>query len=162
MNRARTTWLIVAIALVCAGCGVRPSGVIPGDPAPIGPVNGATLMFVHDGALVPSLRTTSDQPSVVEAVELLIGGPDTDEQAVGLTSKVPANAGPVNLTGDTSGLTLDIAIDPNTLPPLAVDQLTCTAVGALVDQGTALRSEPGFFIAGAGNRIGPVTCPEGS
>lgn len=150
--------LLALVLVACVGCGVRPSGAIPGLPAPSGPVNGVTLFLIGDDQLVPVLRATATQLTAVEAVTLLAGGPTSDETSGGLSSQVPPNIVPVDVTDEGSGTTLNMAIDPTQLSTLAVDQLVCTVREA--DAQTApVTTGGGFFVAGAGHTIGPLRCP---
>lgn len=160
MNRNRLTWIVVLLALVCAGCGVRPSGAIPGDPAPSGPVFGVYLYFVRHGELIPTLRATTNKLTPIETITALASGPDAREQNDGLSTQVPPGIVPVDVSTDQFGnTTLDLAVNPNSLSTVAVSQLTCTAVTAVAAAGTGIHAN-GFFIAGQGARIGPLECPE--
>ncbi|HEY4020319.1 MAG TPA: hypothetical protein VGM75_16635 [Pseudonocardiaceae bacterium] len=152
-------WLLVLLALACVGCGVRPSGVIGGNPAPTGPVNGVTLFLVQDGQLVPILRTTTTQLTPTEAVTVLAAGPSSAEKAQTLRTQVPTDIAPINVTTTPSGTTIDVAIDPNSLSTVAVEQLVCTAVSAMTEQPSAPGS-PSFSITGAGRTIGSLVCRE--
>ena len=152
----------LSFALLCAGCGVRPSGVILGDAAPTGPVNGVTLFFVRNNQLVPSLRATDTALTPAETVSLLVtDGVNAQEGALGLRTDIPPGLAPVDITTNAIGTTLVIATDPHQLSTMAVNQLLCTARTALAS-GSAL-SPNGFFIIGPGSagRIGPLgQCPE--
>lgn len=157
-----TRWLAAlafVFALVCAGCGVQPSGVIPGDPAPTGPVNGVTLYFVRDGQVTAALRATDTELTPTEAINLLLsGGPDAQEQAVGLRTDLPPGTGPATLTNDATGSTLTIRVDPGALKPTAKQQLVCTVQSALAEQFAT--TAVGLFIVGPDTRIGPMSrCP---
>ena len=155
-------WLVplAVVVLACAGCGVRPSGVIPGDPAPTGPVNGVTLYFVRNGDVVPVLRATDTALTPTEAMNLLLsGGVDAQESAQGLRTDLPPGAGPATLTTDATGSTLTIAVDPGPLLPAAKNQLFCTAQSALA-QESGPAAGGGLFIVGPDERIGPMSrCP---
>jgi hypothetical protein len=150
---------VLAVLLACVGCGVQPSGVITGDPAPTGPVNGVTLYFVHNGDVVASLRATDTALTPTEAMNLLLStGVDDQERAMGLRTDLPPGVGPATLTSDARGSTLTIAVDPGPLPPAAKDQLVCTAQSALAQESapTAI----GLVIVGPDERIGPLSrCP---
>lgn len=152
--------VLLAVLLACVGCGVQPSGVIPGDPAPTGPVNGVTLYFVHNGEVVPTLRATDTALNPTETMNLLLtGGVDEQESASGLTTDLPPGAGPATLTNDATGATLTIAVDPGPLRPAAKDQLVCTAQSALA-QGFTTTTTVGLVIVGPDARIGPMSrCP---
>ncbi|HJP75264.1 MAG TPA: hypothetical protein VJ914_13400 [Pseudonocardiaceae bacterium] len=160
MTRTRLTWLVVLLALVCAGCGVRPSGAIPGDQAPTGPVYGVTLYFARHNELIPTLRATTNQFTPIEAITALVSGPDSREQSDGMTTQVPPGIVADGLTTDPSGQTfLGVNINPTTLSTVAVGQLTCTAITAIANAGTSINADT-FFIAGQGAQIGPLRCPE--
>jgi hypothetical protein len=140
---------------------VRPSGAIPGDAAPTGPVNGVTLFLVRSDQLVPTLRTTLNQLTPIEAISVLAAGPDTNEQEQGLRTQVPSNLAPADVTPTASGTTLNIGIDPNTLSTTAVEQLVCTALSAIGAQNTPTVPSLGVFsIAGAGRTLSALRCPE--
>lgn len=151
--------VLLAVLLACVGCGVQPSGVIPGDPAPTGPVNGVTLYFVRNGAVVPTLRATDTALTPTEAMNLLLtGGVDDQEAAIGLRTDLPPGVGPATLTTDATGATLTIAVDPGPLPPAAKNQLVCTAQSVLAQESPAAALS--LFIAGPDERIGPMSrCP---
>lgn len=151
--------LAVLLGLACVGCGVQPSGVIPGDPAPTGPVNGVTLYFVRNGEVVPALRATDTALTPTEAMNLLLtGGVDDQERAVGLSTDLPPGTGPATLTNDATGTTLTIAVDPGPLRPAAKNQLVCTAQSALAQEFAT--TSVGLFIVGPDERIGPMSrCP---
>ncbi|HEX4223269.1 MAG TPA: hypothetical protein VHZ97_12960 [Pseudonocardiaceae bacterium] len=157
----RCSWLLLVLAMVCVGCGVRPSGAIPGDPAPTGPVNGVTLFLVRNDQLVPTLRTTLTQLTPIAAISVLAEGPDSDEQGQGLRTQVPANLAPAGVNTTAAGTTLDIGIDPTTLSTTAIEQLVCTALSAISAQTTATIGNVGVFsIAGAGRTMDALRCPE--
>ncbi len=151
-------WLpALVVVLACVGCGVRPSGAISGLAAPAGPVYGVTLFLVRDDQLVPVLRATTTQLTPVETMTTLADGPTSAETSAGLRTQVPASVLPVTLTDDTAGTTIDVAIDPNQLSTMAVNQLVCTAMN------TDSQREPigagHFFMTGASRTIGPLRCP---
>jgi hypothetical protein len=149
-------------AVVSAGCGVRPSGVITGGPAPTkqmvdgrAPAWGSTLYFVAGSALAPVVRPTRQRLPPAQVLALLQDGPDGDERAAALTSEVPAGLAPVAVTADAAGnVEVLVAADVTALSATAVDQIVCTVRDALptpaavtVSSGTASR--------------GPRTCPLG-
>jgi hypothetical protein len=155
--RARPSTRVVVTALLtavlAAGCGVRPSAVITGGPAPTRPVRGAVLYLVADAALAPVLRPAPRDPSPAEVLALLGGGPTGDERAVGLTSEVPAALAPVTVAaGATGGVDVVVSVDVATLSDPAVDQIVCTVGDALTTTGP-------ITLTGAGTTRGPRTCP---
>jgi hypothetical protein len=171
MTGRRVLAVLVAVLVVAltAGCGVRPSGVITGGPAPTRAVWGTVLYFLAGSTLTPVIRPTdrpvptADTPSLpatdtptlppAEALTLLQGGPDSDEQAQDLTSEVPAGLDPVTITTDTSGgVDVGVSVDVTTLSPAAVDQVVCTVRDALPDATSVT-------LTSATASRGPRTCP---
>jgi hypothetical protein len=150
--------LAAATVVVLAGCGVRPSGVISGVPAPSGPVvpeasNSTKLYFLMGGQPTASQRQrTRTEPADVLA--LLAAGPDDDERAAGLTTQVPANAAPVSVEGAPSGVTVTLGTDVSALSTVATEQIACT----LRHQDSAA-SVPPITLIGGGHSRGPLACP---
>jgi hypothetical protein len=129
MTRKRLLAGFVLLAAVSAGCGVQPSGVIPGLEAPSGTVqadSGATIYLISQGTVIAANRGDR-QLTVVQRLTMLAGGPTATEQEQGLSSEVSATAGPFSVKPDTAGLTVVTSTDVNTLSALAVEQLVCTA-----------------------------------
>jgi len=131
-----------------AGCGVRPSGVIPGVPAPVGAVTGTVLYLVRDGHPVLTLRQSTVDQSPIGALTLLAAGPTPDERSRGLTSEVPADALPLAVADSASGVTVTFSSDVSVLSTVAIEQIACTVVS-----GTPVT------VAGGNERRDPVTCP---
>jgi hypothetical protein len=146
------------LALVRAGCGVRPSGAISGDPAPTGPVNGVTLFFVRNGELAPTLRTTATALPRPRRSASWSPDPASRNASRACTPRWQTTVGPVTVT-TTDGITVDLAVDPNSLSTMAIDQLACIAQSAVADQTTPVSGPPGLAIAGAGKTIRPRGCP---
>ncbi|GAA1705460.1 hypothetical protein [Nonomuraea bangladeshensis] len=145
------------VALVAvAGCGVRPSDVIlAGDP-PSGPVQHATtvtLYLVKDGRLSVVARPDG-RLTPADTLALLAAGPTPREQAHGLTSEVPPDAGPFSLTAGPAGqLVVTLSAPAGELSAPAVDQIVCTAAATM--RGSSAQ----VTVVGAGESIGPRTCP---
>jgi len=134
------------------GCGVRPSGVIGGTEAPHGDAGGTLLFLVSDGAVVPVVRPAGRPGGLprdpADPFALLAAGPTADERARGLTSEVPAQAVPTDITPDgEDGVTLRLPVDVSELSALAAEQLACTAA-------------PGrpVTLVGGGTSRAPVSC----
>jgi hypothetical protein len=148
---------LLVLLLVVAGCGVRPSAVIEGVEAPSGDPDGTLLFLVSDGAVVPVVRPFRITRPPGEGIPgeipleppdpfaLLAAGPTADERALGLTSEVPAEAVPTEITpsGD-GGVMVRLPIDVTALSPLAAEQLACTTAPGrpvtLVGDGTSRAS----------------------
>jgi len=72
MTRRHLLARVVLIGVVLtAGCGVRPSGVITGGPAPTRPAEGAALYFLAKSSLTPALRPTRQPLSPTQTLALL-------------------------------------------------------------------------------------------
>lgn len=166
MTRRHLLALAVLIAVLTAGCGVRPSGVITGGPAPSGPAlgrpgspaptqppAGAVLYFVADASLTRVFRHTRQQLSPVRTLTLLQAGPNSDERAAHLTSEVPSGLDPVTVDTSPSG-NVDVVVttDVTTLSGTAVDQIVCTV-------GAALSTAAAITLTSDGVTRGPQVCP---
>jgi hypothetical protein len=164
MTRRHLIAWVVLIAVLNAGCGVRPSGVITGGPAPTGqmgrpgppvqsgPAMGAALYFVADSSLTPVLRPTPERLSPTQTLALLQDGPNRDERAANLTSEVPAGLDPVAVTDASGNVDVVVSADVTTLSATAVDQIVCTVRDALST------TAPITLTSDAGTR-GPRICP---
>jgi hypothetical protein len=164
MTRRHLLAWVVLIAMLNAGCGVRPSGVITGGPAPTGPAlvrpgappargEGADLYFLADSSLTPVHRPTRLRPSPTQTLAMLQDGPNGEERAANLTSEVPAGLDTVTVTTDASGnVEVVVSADVTKLSATAVDQIVCTVRDALAT------TAPITLTSGAASR-GPRTCP---
>lgn len=151
--RAGLAATIVLTAVLAAGCGVRPSGVITGGPAPTGQAEGATLYLIADSSLRMVRRATRQHLSPTQTLALLQRGPEDDERAADLTSEVPAGLDPVAVTTDAAGnVDVVVSTDVTTLSPAAVDQIVCTVRDALST------TAPVTVTSAAATR-GPQVCP---
>jgi hypothetical protein len=156
----RLVLIAVLTAVLAAGCGIRPSGVITGGPAPVVPVVdgppapwGANLYLLADSALRKVLRPTRQRLSPTQALALLQDGPDGDERAADLTTEVPTGLDPVSVTTAASGdVDVVVSADVSTLSDTAVDQIVCTVRDALPT------AAPITVSSGAATR-GPRLCP---
>lgn len=153
MTRRQVIVWVVLVAALGAGCGVRPSGVITGGPAPTAQAEGATLYLLDDSSLRIVRRATRQHLSPTQTLALLQGGPDHEELAANLTSDVPAGLDPVSVTTDASGdVHVLVSADVTTLSTAAVDQIVCTVRDALST------TAPVTVTSGAATR-GPQLCP---
>lgn len=138
-----TRFLAIIAVLLVASCGVRPTGVIRGGPAPTGSVAGANVFLLLDGKLTSVTRPDS---LFSEGLALLTAGPTAQEQAQGFTSEVPPG-----LTLTAQNGTVTSSADVSGLSTLAVDQIVCTAVAAAGVSPVTL--------VGGGQIRGPARCP---
>lgn len=146
--------MVGLMLIALAGCGVRPSGVISGGPAPSGPAEGVALYFLNGGSVTRVLRPTGPFAiSLNEALEMLATGPDAQERAQGFTSAVPGDAHPLDLTNGLAGqTTVILSTDVAALSTTAVDQIVCTARDTLV-------TDAPIILSGNGHLLDPRICP---
>jgi hypothetical protein len=159
---------IVLIALLAAGCGIRPSGVITGGsaptwsgeavPTPGPPADGVRLSLLSNGGLTWVLRPIRNRLSPAGTLTLLAGGPDADERASGLTTEVPPDIAPIEVTSGPSGMTVTLSRDVSTLSTTAVDQIVCTAGNATAGDGGAPGPVP-VTVTGRGHTLSARGCP---
>jgi hypothetical protein len=140
-----------------AGCGVQPSDVIvAGDPpsGSVAPATTTTLYLVNNGR-VRAVTRPSDRPMFqADTLALLAGGPTGAEQARGLTTEVPPEAGPFSVTVRPAGhLVVTLSTPAGELSARAVEQIVCTAAA------TVPESPAQVTVVGAGQSVGPKTCP---
>jgi hypothetical protein len=153
MTRRHLLAWVVLIAVLGAGCGVRPSGVITGRPAPTGAAEGANLYLLADSSLRLVRRPTRQHLSPTQTLALLQDGPNRDERAENLTSEVPTGLDPVTITIDASGnVDVVVSADVTRLSTTAFDQIVCTVRDALST------TAPVTITSDAATR-GPRICP---
>jgi hypothetical protein len=153
MRRRRLLACVALIVVLTAGCGVRPSGVITGGPAPTEQVRGIRLYFLANSSLTPVIRPMRQPLWPTQILALLQQGPSGDERAANVTSEVPLGLDPVAVTTDASGnVDVVVSADVTTLSSTAVDQIVCTVRDALST------TAPITLTSGAATR-GPQTCP---
>ncbi|WP_285753608.1 hypothetical protein [Lentzea sp. NBRC 105346] len=105
---------------------MRPTGVIPGGPAPTITSTDVTIYLVGpDGGLVRRTRVLTGETTAATPLQTLLAGPTDAERKEGLTSEVPVTTGAVIIR---TGNTLILPIDTGTLPGVAHAQLGCTAM----------------------------------
>ncbi|MFC6016244.1 hypothetical protein ACFP2T_08545 [Plantactinospora solaniradicis] len=157
---ARRRALPAALALLmilAAGCGVRPTGVITGGPAPEGPARSVTLFFVTDHHLALVLRPNTPTASIDDTLALLLAGPDPTERTLGYSTEIPADAGPAETTSGPSGTTVNLSGGVTALSPTAVDQIVCTVRNAMPD-GEPTDGSAMVTLSGPDGSRGPLTC----
>ena len=142
--------VVVLAGILLAGCGVRPSGVITGGPAPAGTVDGVRFYLIADGE--PALVLRGLKPTAPdEVLRLLAAGPSHVEQQEGFSSEVPAAIVPATVGFDGDSTLVSLSTDVRTLSVLAVVQIVCT-VQATTDNA------PVTLVSGE-QRRGPLRCP---
>ncbi|GAB2942674.1 hypothetical protein ACFMQL_35265 [Nonomuraea fastidiosa] len=159
MSAGRAWRALVGVGLalvVVAGCGVRPSDVIPVGPPPSGPVASAratAIYLIKDGRLHPVPRPRG-RLYPADALALLAAGPTAQERQQGYTSDVPREAEPFTVASEQGGrLVIIPSGPPGELPERAVGQIVCTVAAML--PGAA----QDITVAGAEPRVDPGDCP---
>lgn len=185
----RIALLAVPALFGLASCGIPETGVVEAGGPASGVVPTIRVYFAADGALVAVARTSTSMIDAESAVELLLQGPTDAERAKGLTTglqplgtlptlapdprvtpdasygPVPERlleAGPVRVTTDDNGVSIELTAAAGELSGLAVDQLTCTVRG--VQRLAAPSAEPlPVIVTGPDGRRaegGGASCPE--
>ncbi|MET0135263.1 MAG: hypothetical protein ABW215_16920 [Kibdelosporangium sp.] len=140
--------LLSGIVLLLSACGVQPSGVIAGGPAPLGSIEGTVLYLVSNQTLTTVLRPRDHELSPAETLTLLVAGPTAEEQAAHIDSDIPVGIGALTVTGDTVMLPVDVT----SLSTMAVEQFVCT-LATISDPGTEIT------LTGQGQTLTPRRCP---
>jgi hypothetical protein len=151
MNRRPLAIGALLVTLLLAGCGVRPSGVITGGPAPANTISGVRLYLISDSQPTLVARGLKPTQQPADIIDLLAAGPTSAERAAGFTSEVPAGIAPAKVAYEGAGTSIGLSAGVDTLSVLAVNQIVCT-VQASVSAG------PVTLVSGASRR-GPLTCP---
>jgi hypothetical protein len=151
MNR-RLLFIGAVLVTLLSACGVRPSVVITGGPAPANTISGVRLYLIFDGQPTLVARALKPPQQPADIVDLLAAGPTETEAAAGFTSQVPPGIAPAKVAFEGTGTSIGLAAEVDTLSVLAVNQIVCT-VQASVSDG------PVTLVSGA-NRRGPLTCPK--
>ncbi|MBF8192296.1 hypothetical protein ITP53_42765 [Nonomuraea sp. K274] len=136
-----------------AGCGVRPSDVIPAGDPPSGAVAPTTILYLVKNGRLSAVTRPSGRPLFkADTLALLAAGPTAREQALGFTTDVPPEAGPFSVTAKPGHLVVILSTPAGELSTLAVEQIVCTAAA------TAPESPAQVTVVGAGQDVGPRTC----
>ncbi|MEU9888738.1 hypothetical protein [Sphaerisporangium sp. NPDC051011] len=154
-RRGLAAGLVSLVAV--AGCGVRPSDAIrAGDPpsGAVAPTMTITLYLVKNGRLSAVTRPGGRPLFPADRLALLAAGPTPEEQAHGLTTDVPPEAGPFSVTAEAAGrLVVTLSTPAGDLSTLAVEQIVCTAAA------TVPESLAQITVVGAGQSVSPRNCP---
>ncbi|PRY41358.1 hypothetical protein [Umezawaea tangerina] len=130
--------LVLVLVLLTGACGVRPSGVILGGPAPSAPP-AVAVYLVLGGRVTPVPR-----PDSASGLTSLAGGPTAAEREQGYTTEVPAG-----VVFEASGGIVAVSVDVTALSATAVAQIVCTSSSGPVT------------LVGNGWSRGPLVCPLG-
>ncbi|MEV0647685.1 hypothetical protein AB0I28_20690 [Phytomonospora sp. NPDC050363] len=124
------------LALVCgllllAGCGVRPSEVIPAGDAPKQHATIQVMLYwLEEGRLVAQPRLVGEALDLDGAVAMLMAGPTPSELAFDLGTALPGGDFDVSVLSDGNGIEVRFETSVAGWSGLAVDQVVCTAVAA--------------------------------
>ncbi|WP_406304498.1 hypothetical protein OHA61_22205 [Streptomyces sp. NBC_00885] len=133
--------VVVLFAALAAGCSVGSTGPVPaGAPASglqAGSVSRARLYFVGPYGIQAVLREVDAPATPQQALDLLLKGPDTAEQARGLiTEWAPVQGRPTAQAADGAvDLYLPVSVADMTGGNLALSQVICTAANADIPGG---------------------------
>ncbi|MEV0716035.1 PP2C family serine/threonine-protein phosphatase [Asanoa sp. NPDC050611] len=145
--------LVVPLVALLGGCGVRPSGVITGGPAPTAAVGGTRIYLLSDGE--PTLVLRGGKPiEPTEVLRMLAAGPTDAERAQGFTTEVPSELAPAKIGFDAGSTLVSVSTDVGALSVLAVVQIVCTVQAMTV----ATPATPVTLVSD-GQRRGPLSCP---
>jgi hypothetical protein len=112
-----------------------------------------TLFLVRNGRLSTVTRP-GHRLSQADTLALLAAGPTAREQADGLTTDVPPEAGPFSLTTKPTGrLVVTLSTPAGELSTLALAQIVCTAAA------TVPESPAQITVVGAEQSVDPRNCP---
>ena len=128
----RRVSVLAAVLLLLAGCGVRPSEVIPAGEAPRQKATIQTALFwLGEGRLVWHPRMTTTRLAPESAVEALLQGPTPAEQNFGLSTALPV--GNILVTMEYRDGLMRVTVDTGVASwnGMALDQVACTTVFAL-------------------------------
>lgn len=128
--------LAAASALLVAGCGIQPSGVTESGHAPTGVAAGVTLYLVDaERHLVAQQRPTGQLGTTAEALALLLAvSDDSDELHTEIGSTTVTRVFVQSVPGL---ITLHVPLTRDDMTQTGVDQIVCTAVASVVQDGAS-------------------------
>lgn len=157
---------VLASAMLAAGCGIQPTGVIQAGPGPqirgtesTRPPGVMTLYFVADGRVTPVDRPAVGVATPETAIALLLKGPTADESALGFTTFVPYEVDRVQVFPGNPPI-ISLPFSAYKLSGQAVNQLVCTATAAYSARDTPLIS-PGMNVSGPDGQTYFQACKSG-
>lgn len=150
--------IVVASAVLLAGCTLQPTAVSTGSSAPTGIASGPTLYFVDAaGQLTADERDVGRLGSVSDALALLLTGPGASE----LHTEIAAvDIVRVEVTNSEGLVEIRLPLAENEVTQLGIDQIVCTAIASEVQRGGSIQTRVRlvFTIAEAGADV-ERTCP---
>jgi hypothetical protein len=159
--RRRGTAALAAVALLAAGCGIQPTGVVSAGPAPsvAGPrFDLLTLYFLLDGQLAPVQRPWPGTRTPEIALAQLFDGPSDEERKMGYTSLLPIGFdAKIEITAADGTPTVTVPFPLQKLQPDGMSQIACTTVAAVLSENQYVGSG-GITLAGPGLTVHQVGC----
>jgi hypothetical protein len=160
MTRPRTAVVCCLLAVVAAGCGIRPTGVTDGGTPPSGISQGMRVYFASDSGPRAVSRPSVPIRQLNVAFKLLLGGPTAEERAAGLTNLVTRDQGLSvashhgNVTINAPGYFTDSPRDQS------IGQLVCTLARAEVLVHGTRPDKVQVTVLGEDGRAGPYQCQQ--
>jgi hypothetical protein len=162
--RRRATTALAAVALLAAGCGVQPTGVIPAGPAPA--VAGSqfdlmTLYFLLDGQLAPVQRSWPGAKTPETALAQLFDGPSDEELKMGYGSLLPSGGSPkIGIASVDGTPTVTVPYAVQKLSTDGLSQIACTTIAAFTAEDQFIRTG-GIAVIGPDRAATQVVCGTG-
>ncbi|MFE7540146.1 hypothetical protein [Streptomyces platensis] len=160
MTRPRTALTCCVLALVAAGCGIRPTGVTNGGTAPSGISKGMRIYFASDAGLRGVARPGVKVDTFDVAYKLLFAGPTTEERADGLANLLTVEQ-PQTVTSHHGNVTIEApGYSAETPQDQRTGQLVCTFARAEVLLHGTRPDKVQVTIVGDRMRAGPYQCQQ--
>ncbi|WET81373.1 hypothetical protein P3102_09220 [Amycolatopsis sp. QT-25] len=156
----KRTFASLAVLVLAAGCGVRPTDVLDGGAPASGVPEGMRIYFASDQGLRGVSRPDREITDLSAAVKLVIAGPNEAELAAGLTD-LTAVTGEFSATSLGGQVTVRLPRTPVTgVAGMAAGQLVCTLSRAeTLLHGTRPDAVRVTVIA-QGGTVGPYQCSQ--
>ncbi|SDI11577.1 hypothetical protein SAMN05421505_13453 [Sinosporangium album] len=149
MKRSRALAALAVLAVLAAGCGIRPTAPFEVGPRPDGLGSGPRLFFVRGERLYSVTRDGLDDLST--RIGALVAGPTAEEKAEGLGSDLPEGLAVEAVTGyPRVTLTLSGA---RSISRLGLQQIACTAATSGTETPVEVR------VTLSGQALGTHSCP---
>lgn len=149
---------LAAAILTLAGCGVEPSGVLPGGDAPTGLAPGTPVYLLDDTGNLVVQRRGDRLSTIGQAIKMLLA---TTDPGPGLHSAAGTSDVPLELPITTAGgvITVVLPIDREDVSREAgIDQLVCTALAVHRQSGGSPATRVRLTFV-HGPDAGPRGCP---
>ncbi|MEU8681115.1 hypothetical protein [Streptomyces sp. NPDC048611] len=160
MKRPRTALTCCVLALLTAGCGIRPTGVTSGGTAPSGISDTMRIYFASDRGLRGVSRPGIKVETFMAAYKLLLVGPSAEERADGLATFVPSDTR-LSITSHQGHVTIRAPEYTSGSPQdQSTGQLVCTFARAEVLLHGTRPDKVQVTLVGGDGRAGPYQCQQ--